>query len=576
MNHTSNKKSIFTSIIIQLLAMALLPLVLLGAVCLAVSANSLRKGLQDEALTQLKAVCVAVRAAYNNINGDAYSLNENDELLKGDYNITLNEAGIDAFTEGMNADVTIFFQDVRRATSLKDTSTGKRIVGTQASAEVAETVLNGQEYSATNLMINNQNYYAYYIPLKNPDGSITGMVFAGEPSADIDAYILSKISLNAAVVIVVLLVAVLIVIAVSISIVKAVVRAQNAIENLSKGNLAYTVDAAVLRRKDELGDMGRGVKTCIASLRDIVCRIQEYSKSVLTSGDNLQSVAAHSNSNATEIARSVDDISKGAAAQAEEVESATRKIGEMGQTIENIVNSIASLNEISASMQENGRQAAKIIGELSDSNDKTTEAIESVARTVEATDDSVKNISEAVELITSVAEQTNLLSLNASIEAARAGEAGKGFAVVASEIQKLSEESNGSAQRITNIIMELAEDSRKSTAMMAEVKKVLHEQQEKLDTTKQQFGQVTDGILTSRENTVAVNDQAKECDDSRREVVTIIHNLSAISEENATASEETTSSMQELNAAISLLAESAAELKQLAASLDESTHFFTL
>lgn len=310
-----------------------------------------------------------------------------------------------------------------------------------------------------------------YIPLKNPDGSIVGMVFAGEPSADIDTYILSKISLNASVVIVVLPIAIIIVVTISISIVRAVIRAQNAIENLSKGNLAYTVDAAVLRRWDELGDMGRGVKACIASLRDIVCKMQEYSKSVLTSGDNLESVAASSSSNAAEITRSVNDISKGAASQAEEIEDATRKISGMGQTIEDIVNSIANLNEISGNMQDNGQQAVKIIGELSDSNDKTAEAIESVARTLEATDDSVRNISESVELITSVAEQTNLLSLNTSTEAARAGEAGKGFAVVASEIQKLSEESNVSVQRITGIIMKLAEDSRKSTAMMIEVKK---------------------------------------------------------------------------------------------------------
>ena len=112
--------------------------------------------------------------------------------------------------------------------------------------------------------------------------------------------------------------------------------------------------------------------------------------------------------------------------------------------------------------------------------------------------------------------------------------------------------------------------------MMAEVKKILEEQQEKLDVTKQQFEQVTNGILTSRENTVSVNDQAKECDSSRESVVGIIQNLSAISEENAASSQETTSTMQELNDTINQLAASAKELKQLAVSLDESTHFFTL
>ncbi len=576
MNNTTKNKNLLTSIIIQLLAMELVPLVILGDVFVVTAGKSLREGLQEEALTQMKATCVATKAAYDNMNDGDYYLGENDELMKGDYNITQNESGIDALTEGMNSDITIFYGDTRRATSLKDIATGNRIVGTQASAAVAETVLKGQEYSATDLMVNGKNYYAYYIPLKNPDGSIVGMVFAGEPSAGIDQFITSKIILVTGAVVVVLLVAIAVVVLVSISIVKAVKRAQEAIDNLAKGNLAYTVDTVILRRKDEIGDMGRGVKECIASLRDIVCGIQEHSRDVLASGDSLETVAIRSSQNAAEIAHAVDDISQGAVSQAEEIEDANTKINDMGQIIEQIVESIANLNEISAGMQDNGRQASRIIGELSKSNDRTVDAIQSVARTVEATDDSVKKISEAVEMITSVAEQTNLLSLNASIEAARAGEAGKGFAVVASEIQKLSEESNRSAQRITTIINGLAEDSRSSMERMAEVKKILQEQQEKLDVTKQQFEQVTSGILTSRENTVSVNNQAKECDDSRESVVGIIQNLSAISQENAASSEETTSTMQELNETMKQLAESSRELKQLAVSLDQSTHFFCL
>lgn len=576
MNNTNKNKNLLTSIIIQLLAMALVPLVILGAVCVITAGKSLREGLQEEALTQMKATCVAAKAAYDNMNDGDYYLGENDDLMKGDYNITQNESGIDALTEGMNSDITIFFGDTRRATSLKDIATGNRIIGTQASAQVAETVLKGQEYSATDLMVNGKNYYAYYIPLKNPDGSIVGMVFAGEPSASIDQFITSKIILVTGAVVVVLLIAIAVVVLVSISIVKAVKRAQEAIDNLAKGNLAYTVDSVILNRKDEIGDMGRGVKECIVSLRDIVCGIQEHSQEVLAAGDKLETVATRSSQNAAEIAHAVDDISQGAVSQAEEIEDANTRINDMGQIIEQIVESIANLNEISAGMQDNGRQASQIIGELSKSNDRTVDAIQSVARTVEATDESVKKISEAVEMITSVAEQTNLLSLNASIEAARAGEAGKGFAVVASEIQKLSEESNSSAQRITTIIMGLAEDSKNSMEMMTEVKKILQEQQEKLDVTKQQFEQVTSGILTSRENTVSVNNQAKECDESRESVVGIIQNLSAISQENAASSEETTSTMQELNETMKQLAESSKELKQLAVSLDQSTHFFSL
>ena len=572
----NKKSSLFTSVILQLLAMALIPLVVLGIVCIVVAGKSLREGLQEEALTQMKATCVATKAAYDHINDGDYFLNENEELMKGDYNITQNEKWIDAFTEGMNSDITLFYGDVRRATSLKDIQTGNRIVGTQASAEVAGTVLKGQEYSATDLVVNKQNYYAYYIPLKNPDGTVVGMVFSGEPSASVDEYITARILLVTGAVVVVLLIAVVVVIAVALRIVRAVNRAQEAIENLAQGNLAYQVDDVILRRRDEIGDMGRRVKECIASLRSIVCNIQDSSQNVLASGDRLETVATRSSEHANEITRAVDEISQGAVSQAEEIEDATMKISDMGDIIEHIVSNIANLTDISAGMQENGQEADRIIRELSDSNDKTVEAVQSVAKTVEATDESVKKISEAVEMITSVAEQTNLLSLNASIEAARAGEAGKGFAVVATEIQKLSEESNHSAQRITTIITGLAEDSRNSMEMMAEVKRILQEQQEKLDTTKQQFGHVRDGILATRQDTVSVNHQAKECDASREGVVNIIQNLSAISQENAASSEETTSTMQELNETIGTLAVSAHELRQLAVSLNESTHFFSL
>lgn len=571
-----SKGNPFKSIVVKLLAMAILPLIVLGVVCVVVAATSLRSGLRDEALERVKATCIAVKAAYNNLNDGDYALNEDNELLKGDYNITQNGAGIDALTEGADSDVTLFFGDTRRATSLKDIESGERIIGTQASAEVAERVLGGQEYSATALTINGQNYYAYYIPLENPDGSIVGMVFAGTPSKGIDKYITSRVMLVIGAAVIVMIVAILSVAVSSFAIVRAIKGAQEAVGNLAQGNLAYNIDNSILQRNDEIGDMGRGVVECTQVLRKIATGIQSSAKSVLNSGDELETVAVQTSQNADEITRAVDDISKGAVSQAEEIEDATMRVKDMGQAIESIVSSIENLDSTSEAMQEEGKAASRIIKELSDSNDKTTIAIQAVAKNVEATDESVKRISEAVEMITSVAEQTNLLSLNASIEAARAGEAGKGFAVVALEIQKLSEESNSSAQRITQIIAGLAEDSKNSMEMMAEVKESLREQQEKLDTTKTQFEHVNSGIVSARGNTELVNGQAKECDAFRSSVVDSIRNLSEISERNAAATEETTASMQELNATINLLAESAKGLKELADELNEATQFFTL
>ncbi len=576
MEKAGKKKNFFHSVKTQLLSMSLIPLIILGIISILTAELNLEKGLQEESLNKLKAICVAVRAAYDNLNNEPYMLNDTGDLLKGDYNISQNVDKIDTYTKGMDADVTLFYGDTRMATSLVDTSTGERIIGTSASAEIADVVLGGEEYFSTGLILNGENYYTYYIPLKNPDGTVIGMVFAGEPSKKIDSYISSKRNNILLITAIVLISAIVLVACISIRLAKAVDDTKEAIDNLADGNLAFRVAQNVLKRRDEIGDMGRSIEGCIESLHTIVSSIRDFAGNVQKEGCELESMADHTSQNADEISLAVEDVSKGAVSQAEDVETATMQVSDMGQAIENIASDIADLTNTSERMQAAGVEVTGIIKELNDSNDKTVQAIQTVSKNVVATDESVMRISEAVDMITNIAGQTSLLSLNASIEAARAGETGRGFAVVASEIQKLSEESNKSAQCISKIIKSLSEDSHNSMEMMEEVRIRLQEQQEKLDATKERFENVNAGIVSFREETMEINDQAKACDVSREKVVDIIQDLSAISEENAASSQETTASMQELNATISLLAESARGLKDLAVSLSESIEFFKL
>ena len=572
----NNKKSFLNSIKLQLLIMGLVPLILLGVISLSTAKSSLENGLKDQSMQRLKSICVAVRASFTSLNNDPYTLNENGELMKGDYNITANEDAVDAFVAGIDADVTLFYGNVRMATSLKDTVTGERIIGTEASPALSATVLNGEDYSSTNVSVNGQNYYAYYMPMYNPDGSVAGMVFVGEPSQHIDTYIDSRSISMITITIIVLVIAVIYALFMAFRIENAIGFAKIAVDNLAQGNLTYQVSDTLLRRKDEIGDMGRSVDRCVNEVRTVVENIQNFSREVLSSGDDLEKMASQTNQNASNIASAMDDISRGAVMQAEDIENATTKIGDMGNMIHNIVSNISDLNNTSETMQNAGTEAADIMEKLSESNDKTAAAILKVAENVKATDISVCNISDAVELISNVAEQTNLLSLNASIEAARAGESGKGFAVVAMEIQKLSNESNESAQKISQIITQLAADSHNSLTMMEEVKRRLQEQQERLNATKNQFSNVNSGIVSSREGTNAINGQAKICDQSRSSVVDIITNLSAVSQQNVASTEETTASMEQLNAAIDLVAEASVRLKNLAVSLTDATKFFQL
>ena len=559
-----------------LLGMSIIPLVIVCALITVISTNTIKSGMISKAMGGLKTTIIAVEAGLNAINEESFYLDENNNLWKGDCNLTENEDLIDSFTEGVDTDIALFWGSTRRATSLLDSTTGERILGTTISDDFVNDVLNGGEYSSSNVSVNGENYYAYYRPLKNPDGQIVGMIFAGEPSASVDSRLQLSVFMVELIAIIGTLVVAIVCFILARKIAKAIIQTGEAVQSLTKGDLKVEVSPAIQKRKDELGVMGRGVENLIKELRTTIGSIQEAAEQVLQSGDSLETTAEQTSQTADDISLAVEEISKGAVSQAQDVENVTREIAQMGALIELIAKNIGGLRDAASEIRVAGEESSAIMKELSISSDMTEEAVQKVAKNVEATDDSVMQITEAVNLITAIASQTNLLSLNASIEAARAGEAGKGFAVVATEIQHLSEESSNSANRITEIVNKLSEDSRNSMEVMKEVKTKLGEQKEKLNETRQKFEAVNAGIIKAGEDTEEIHEEAMSCDAARQRMVDMVQSLSAISEENAASTEETTASMEELNATMNLLAESAKKLKELAVHLEENTSFFQM
>lgn len=577
------KKKKGIGILLKLVMMCVLPIVILEAIITVYSVNALREGMQEQALIGLDQLCQSVSSAYDALDSGNYHVEE-DLLYKGEFCITAQEQIIDSFVADSDADITILYGDTRRATSLVDKQSGQRIVGTKASDEVVNIVLKqGKDYNTTDIAINNENYYAYYKPLKSSDGQIVGMIFAGRPSADIDSVIAAKtsgiITIAAVVLIISLIVCTILVKRIATIVVHAgeiLVRVSNGDLRMQLSKKAARISRHAKKRTDEIGMMISSTYGLIEKLQGMISNIKDTTAQLLQAGTSLESLSSRTNNNADGITRAVGDIARGAITQAEDIESATAQISDMGGLIENIVQGVQQLDQVSMNIKKADDESEQIINELGVSNDRTLEAIEKIDTSVHMTNESVKKIQDSVDLITAIASETSLLSLNASIEAARAGEAGRGFAVVASQISKLSEDSNNSAKTIEDIIRQLADDSKASVEIMAEVKEIIAEQQKKLNETKEKFADVSRGIETSIEETENVYSRTKECDEARAKVTDIIQNLSAVAEQNAAATEETNASMDEMNATIHMLAESAKNLELMAEELQKNVSFFNI
>lgn len=569
-------RSTKVGIMMKILFMALGPLLVLAVISTLFSARTIRIGMEDEAIKRLEDITDGINQSLNALGEGDYRLEE-ETLYKGKENISERIAFFEAFAEKTEIDITLFFGDIRRVTTLKDHNTGQRMVGTQAAERVVDLVLNkGEEFVDKALELNGEPYFCCYIPLKNADGSIVGMIFAGEPSSGIQQYI-RKTSLEVVLIsMFIILIGVCVIVYFSKLVSNAIQKEEDAIEQLAQGNLNIEVDQKLLKRRDELGNSARALQHLISELSRILRHVQQSSNELMQSGDSLDQMADRVNASSTEISKAVEEISHGVIAQAEEIEQATGQIVDMGVMIEQIADGVHNLDQTSISMKEAGDGSMEIMRHLAETTNRTNEAIIKIGAQIYTTNESAQKIREAVDIISSIASQTSLLSLNASIEAARAGEFGKGFAVVATEIQKLADESSHSAQTITDVINALLAEFDMTVKIMQEVEGIITEQKQKLDATQNNFTEVANGINSSREETSMIEQQTQVCDTSRKTVVDVISNLSALSEENAASAEETTSSMEELSAAINLLADAANSLKDLSNEMDEEIKFFKL
>lgn len=563
--------------------MVIAPIVIFCAVIITVSSLQITKSMKSIVHNDLYAMAQAVQEIIKDGNGmkDMYTVDEEGNLWNGDkLNISSADSmlGFDTIKRNTDIDITIFYGDTRRATTVVGDA-GTRQVGTQASAEVVAAVLQGgQTLFAENVDVVGKPYFACYIPLYNGADKKTpvGMIFTGMPQSDVKRDISAILITVVTVGIFLTVVCSVIGIVVVNSMIRRIRHGAEIVEAVAEGNLTVTVHEKELRVRDEVGDIDRAIANLQKRLSDIVSDIHEMCKNVNSASQSLSGHAEMSSSHLSQIDTAVNEIAQGAGTQAEETQETTENVIVMGDMIEKNNSQIENLNVNAEEMTKAGDSAIDTLKELETINGKTKNAIDVIYEQTNTTNESAMKIREAINLITDIAEETNLLSLNASIEAARAGEQGRGFAVVAGQIQKLAEQSNESARKIEAIVASLIEDSDKAVETMNEVRQIMEEQSEKVDKTSSMFRQLKTGIDQSVNAVDVIAESTKEIDKTRVSVVDSCQSLTSIAEENAASTEETSAAVSELTGLMEKITSDSRSLKQIAEDLYEEFQFFKI
>ena len=358
---------------------------------------------------------------------------------------------------------------------------------------------------------------------------------------------------------------------------RPLIRMTSAVDRIAGFDLTEDPELIALdKNKGETGAIAHAVLHMKQALRSMVQQIRAQSANIHQASGQLEENATATSGNVDSVETAVNEIATGATSQATETQRATEDVVMMGTMIEDTSTQVENLNSTAVEMSNASASARDALEELNHINEKAIESIEVIYQQTHTTNESALKIKDVTELIASIAEETNLLSLNASIEAARAGDAGKGFAVVASQIQKLAEQSNASTKKIDDIIHTLLMDSENAVHTMEEVREVMHQQSEKVEQTKQVFGSVNQGIDQSISGMETISEHTRQLDHARENIVDTVQNLSAIAQENAASTEETNAVVMEIGGVMQQISGNAQELRRIADILEKNMETFKL
>jgi methyl-accepting chemotaxis protein len=327
-------------------------------------------------------------------------------------------------------------------------------------------------------------------------------------------------------------------------IVKIINRVKDDLEKVAQGNLQIMTDSKLTNRNDELGAISKSLQYVIDSLKGMISDVNESAYSVNDCSEDFKEKFSNIEKNIVSIEKAINDIASGANAQTQDAEIVNEKVRDLDNIILKEKDMVNTLKSVVKNLTGAANAMLKNIKGLEETSTRTQSAIGIVKGQTLKTNESAQDIKEAVSMISNIASQTSLLSLNANIEAARAGEMGRGFAVVADEIRKLSDESGNGVDVIDEAVNVLLRDAESSVEKMNEAEKDLQDEMRTLSETVDSFNELYELMENVESVSEQINMLAEELISVKDIVANSVTNLAAVTEESAAATQETSANME--------------------------------